>query len=129
MQNYKELKVWSLAHQFTLQVYECTKTFPKEEIFGLVNQLRRSASSIGANIAEGCGRGTQNDFAKFLQIALGSVNESEYFVILSNDLKYINTLEFDHLYKQANEIKAMLISLIQKVKGKLSDSTNIYLNT
>lgn len=125
MQNYKELKVWSLAHQFTLKVYECTKTFPKEEIFGLVNQLRRSASSIGANIAEGCGRGTQNDFAKFLQIALGSVNESEYFVILSNDLKYINTLEFDHLYKQANEIKAMLISLIQKVKGKLSDSTNI----
>lgn len=116
MQNYKDLKVWSLAHHFTLGVYKATKSFPKEETFGLTSQLRRAASSIAANIAEGCGRNTQNDLARFLQIALGSANESEYFLILSKDLFYIELTESDLLYRQVNEIKGMLISLIQKIR-------------
>ena len=117
MQNYKDLKVWLLAHQFTLNVYKVTKVFPKEEVFGLTSQLRRAAASIAANIAEGCGRGTQGDFGKFLQIALGSANESEYFLLLSKDLAYIQQSEFDLRYREVNDVKAMLISLIQKVKS------------
>ena len=116
MQNYKDLKVWEKAHQFTLMVYEASKHFPKEELYGLTNQLRRSASSIPANIAEGCGKNTKADFANFLNIALGSANESEYFILLTKDLAYINTEKFETLSKLINEIKAMLIALIAKVR-------------
>jgi four helix bundle protein len=65
MQNYKELKVWEKAHLFTLRVYTVTKLFPKEEIYSLTNQIRRAASSIPANIAEGCGRNSNLDLARF----------------------------------------------------------------
>ena len=116
MQNYKDLKVWEMAHQFTLNVYSVTKQFPKEEMFGLTTQLRRAAASIGANIAEGCGRSSQADLARFLQISLGSANESEYFLLLANDIGYLQGDAFESLYKQVNEVKAMLISLIQKVR-------------
>lgn len=117
MQNYKDLKVWEKAHQFTLKVYEVTKCFPKEEVYGLSSQIRRSSSSIPANIAEGCGKNTKLDFANFLNIALGSANESEYFLILSKDLKYLGEKEFSELHLIVNEIKAMLISFITKVRA------------
>ena len=117
MQNYKDLKVWGKGHQFTLQVYETTKAFPKEEVYSLTNQLRRAASSIPANIAEGCGKNSQAEFAHFLNISLGSANEAEYFLILSKDLKYLNENIFDTLVKIINEIKAMLIALISKVRS------------
>lgn len=124
MQNYKDLKFWSTAHQFTLDVYQVTKSFPKEEVFGLTGQLRRAVSSIAANIAEGFGRSTQGDFTKFLQISLGPANESEYFLILGNDLTYMAKSEFDNSYRQVNEIKAMLIALIQKVKNSKGSTPN-----
>jgi four helix bundle protein len=117
MQNYKDLKVWEKAHDFTLHVYEATKLYPKDELYSLTNQLRRAASSIPANIAEGCGKNTQPDFANFLNIALGSANEAEYYLILSKDLKYLKTEDFDILIKKINEIKAMLIVLIAKVRA------------
>ena len=117
MQNYKELKVWEKAHSFTLQVYEATRLFPKEEIYSLTNQLRRASSSIPANIAEGCGKSSQLEFAHYLNIALGSANESEYYLILSKDLKYLVEELFDRLFKNINEVKGMLISLINKVRA------------
>ncbi len=117
MQNYKDLKVWEKAHGFTLKIYEITKLFPKEEIYSLTNQVRRSAASIPANIAEGCGKNTKPDFANFLNIALGSANESEYYLILSKDLHYLKEDDFSELLKAINEIKAMLIVLITKVRG------------
>ncbi|MFT3846235.1 MAG: four helix bundle protein [Lacibacter sp.] len=117
MQNYKDLKVWERAHGFTLKIYEVTKQFPKEEIYSLTNQVRRSAASIPANIAEGCGKNTNPDFANFLNIALGSANESEYYLILSKDLHYLKEEDFSELLKAINEIKAMLIALITKVRG------------
>jgi four helix bundle protein len=89
MQNYKELKVWEKAHPFTLQVYEATKNFPKEELYSLTNQLRRSAASVPANIAEGCGKKSNLELAHYLNIALGSSNESEYLLLLSKDLGYL----------------------------------------
>lgn len=116
MQNYKDLKVWEKSHQFTLQVYEITEIFPKEELYSLTNQLRRAASSIPANIAEGCGKNSQAEFAHFLNISLGSANESEYFLILSKDLHYLKENDFTTLLSIINEIKAMLISLIAKVR-------------
>ena len=117
MQNYKDLKVWEKSHQFTLSVYEFSKAFPREEIYSLTNQLHRAASSIPANIAEGCGKKTQLDFANFLNIALGSVNESEYFILLSKDLGYLQIDKYESLTVSINEIKAMLIVLISKVRG------------
>jgi four helix bundle protein len=90
--------------------------FPKEETFSLVSQLKRCSSSIPTNIAEGTGRFTQKDFAGYLQNALGSSHELEYLLILSNELNFIDKQIFDKLFTQVNEIKAMLISLIQKVR-------------
>lgn len=117
MQNYKDLKVWEKAHKFTLAVYDFTKSFPKEELYGLTNQLRRASSSIPANIAEGCGKNSKAELAHYLNIALGSANETGYFLILSKDLHYLPTETFPELFDRINQIKAMLISLINKVRS------------
>lgn len=119
MQNYKDLKVWVKAHEFTIKVYEVSKQFPREEIYSLTNQLRRAASSIPANIAEGCGRQTSGDLARHLNIALGSANEAEYFLILAKDLNYLKDDNFNSLSLSINEIKAMLIALISKVRNNM----------
>lgn len=117
MQNYKDLKVWGKAHFFTLEVYGCKKAFPKKELYSLTNQLRRSAASIPANIAEGCGKNSNQEFAHFLNIALGSANESEYFLILAKDLDYLNENTYNTLFNIINEVKGMLIALINKVRS------------
>ena len=117
MQNYKDLKVWEKSHLFTLSVYQETKSFPKEEIYSLTNQIRRCASSIPANIAEGCGKKTNQELAHYLNIALGSANESEYFLILSKDLTYLSDEKFETLFSLINEVKGMLIALIIKVRA------------
>ena len=116
MQNYKDLRVWSKSHELTLGVYQATKDFPKDELYALTNQIRRASSSIPANIAEGCGKNTSNDFAKYLNISLGSANETEYFILLSKDLGYLKPENYETLNKLINEVKAMLILLIQKVR-------------
>ena len=116
MQNFKDLRVWSKAHGITLKIYQISKSFPKDELYSLTNQVRRAASSIPANIAEGCGKNTPSDFANFLNISLGSANETEYFLILSKDLGYLKEDDFNVLSDNINEVKAMLISLIQKVR-------------
>jgi four helix bundle protein len=123
MQNYKDLKVWKVSHELTLSIYRESYSFPKEELYGLVSQLRRAASSIPANIAEGCGKKSSLDFANFLNISLGSANETEYFILLSKDLNYISEEQFNYLTDIINQIKAMLISLIKKVR------TNVVLKT
>ena len=115
MQNYNDLKVWAKEHALTLNVYGVTKTFPKYELYSLTNQLRRASSSIPANIAEGCGKNSQSEFAHFLNISLGSANERDYFLLLSKDLRYLPETNFTELEDNINEIKAMLISVINKV--------------
>lgn len=86
MQNYKDLKVWQKSHLMVLKVYQLTNSFPKNKIYGLVSQYRRSAVSVSANLVEGCGKFTSNDIANFFQIALGSLHETEYYNLLSRDL-------------------------------------------
>lgn len=116
MQNYKDLKVWDKAHQLTLCIYKESKAFPKEELYCLTTQLRRSSFSVAANIAEGCGKNSSADFANFFNIALGSANETEYFLLLAKDLHYLEGATFEALSAEVNEIKAMLISLISRVR-------------
>jgi four helix bundle protein len=116
MQNYKHLKVREKAHQFTLDVYETTQLFHREEVYGLTTQLRRSASSIPASIAEGCEKCGQSELARVLNIFLGSANETGYFLILSKDLKYLNETSFNKPFSAIYEIKAMFISLIGKLR-------------
>lgn len=118
MQNYKELKVWEKSHFITLEIYRITKSFPWEEIYGLTSQMRRAAASIPANIAEGCSKFSKPDFANFLQIALGSANETEYYLLLAKDLNYLVSQSFTELTNQINQIVAMLIGLISKVLNK-----------
>jgi four helix bundle protein len=103
MKGFKELKVWQKAHAMTIAVYGRTRTFPREELYGLTSQLRRSAASIGANIAEGCGRRSDGEMARFLQIARGSASEIEYHFMLARDLHYLREQEFRELSCQADE--------------------------
>lgn len=111
MQDFRKLKVWRKAHELTLAVYRQTRGFPADEKYGLTSQLRRAALSIAANIAEGTGRDTRADFRRFLQIALGSANEVEYYLILSCDLEYLQTSDRDRLIDALVEVRKMLASL------------------
>jgi four helix bundle protein len=117
MQDFKNLQIWERGHKLTLAIYKVTELFPKEEIYGLTAQIRRSASSIPTNIAEGCGRFGDAEFARFLQIALGSTTETEYHLILSKDLGFINESAFRELIDQVEELRRMLIAFIQKLRG------------
>lgn len=118
MKDFRNLNVWEKAHKLTVELYTLTKGFPKEEIYGLTSQLRRASSSIPINIAEGCGRGSNADFARFLQISMGSASETEYLLILCKELGYLNN-ELDSLVQDIQEIKKMLSSLINKTKNEI----------
>ncbi len=113
MRNYKDLIVWHKAHEMTLAIYSASAGFPLEELYGLTSQLRRSAASIGANIAEGSGRRSDNEICRFLQIARGSASEAEYHLLLARDLKFLPEEDFRHLSRQADEVQRMLTALIQ----------------
>lgn len=117
MQDYKKLKVWELSHEITLMVYQKSSTFPKEEMFGLTSQIRRASSSIPTNIAEGCGRYSSKELSHFLNISLGSANETSYLLFLAKDLNYITAEDFEILENKIEQIKAMLINLIGKIKN------------
>jgi four helix bundle protein len=115
MKNFRELKVWEKAHQLTLAVYKATTTFPREEQYGLTSQLRRACASVPANIAEGCGRGSEADFARFLQIAMGSASELEYHLLLARDLNLLRQVEYENLDQEVTDVKRMLTAFIQKL--------------
>lgn len=119
MQDFRDLIVWQRAHRLALDAYRITRRFPQAELFGLTSQIRRSAASIPANIAEGCGRGTDGDFARFLQIAMGSSSELEYHLILARDLELIDAPEFESITAQVIAVKKMLASLIDRVRRRM----------
>ena len=116
MKDFKELKVWEKAHTLTLQVYGETRSFPKEEIYGLTSQLRRAAASIAANIVEGCGRRSDGEFTRFLQIARGSACELEYHILLARDLHLLNEKAFESLDSKVVEVERMLTGLVKRVQ-------------
>ena len=117
MKDFRSLLVWRKAHELTLAVYKATKQFPNDERFGLTSQMRRSSASIPTNIAEGCGRGSNPEFQRFLQIAFGSASELDYQLILAMDLAFVTRPDYEDLYSKLIEIRRMLASLIRKVQG------------
>ncbi len=117
MRNFKNLLVWEKAHKLTLAIYKATEVFPKTEIYGLTSQTRRASASIGANIAEGCGKQSAAEFARYLFISLGSASELEYHLLLAFDLNYLEKELYVDLENELIQIKKRLISLIKKLKA------------
>ena len=115
MRDFRKLKVWNKAHRCALQIYRHGQGFPTDERFGLTAQLRRAAVSVTCNIAEGCGRDGERDFARFLSIAAGSASEVQYELLLARDLGYLPDDSHRQLDADVNEVKRMLNSLIQKL--------------
>ncbi len=118
MQDFRNLQVWTKAHDMTLHAYRSTKSFPKEEMFGLTSQIRRACASIGANIAEGCGRKGNPELGRFLQIAMGSASEVEYHILLARDLGFLCANEYKLFNARVIELKRMISTLINSLKAE-----------
>ena len=118
MEDFRDLKVREKVHSLPLEVYKITKNFPKEELYDLAPEMRRSSSSIATNIAEGCGRNSVADFARFLQIAIGSASELEYQTQLVYDLEIICNEDFSKLSNGVIQIKKMLTKHIQNLTAE-----------
>ncbi|MGB8062111.1 MAG: four helix bundle protein [Candidatus Sulfotelmatobacter sp.] len=118
MQNFRNLKVWEKAHSLTLDVYRVSKSFPREEMYGLTSQMRRASVSIGANVAEGPCRRGDVDFARFLQIAAGSAAELEYHLLLSRDLELLEEADYQRVSGEVVEVKRMSAALMQKLRAE-----------
>ncbi|HET6576098.1 MAG TPA: four helix bundle protein [Fimbriiglobus sp.] len=116
MRDFRTLKFWVKAHALTLSVYKATASFPREELFGLTSQMRRSAASIPTNIAEGCGANSDPEFARFCQIAVRSSCELEYQLLLSRDLGYLSQPSHAELESSVIEVRRMLIAFLQKLR-------------
>ena len=121
LKNYKELKVWEKAYKLCLDIYTVTKRFPKEEIYGLTSQVRRSAVSIPSNIAEGYGRKTTSEYVRFLYIAYGSVCDLKTHTMISGDLGYVGKERSQVLRKEIGGAERMLKALIISQKNKHLD--------
>ena len=117
MRDFHKLIIWQRSHQLALNVYSISKLFPKDELFGLTSQIRRAVSSIPTNIAEGCGRASNKDFAHFLQIAIGSAAEVEYELLLAHDLNYINENDYQTLTEETVAVRKMIIKYQSELKS------------
>lgn len=115
MRNFQDLSIWQRSHLLTLEIYSVTKKFPKEEMFGIISQMRRSSSSIPTNIAEGCGRNSNPEMKRFLTIATGSSSELEYQLILSKDLHYLPETTYKELQNELIEIRKMIYAFIKNL--------------
>jgi four helix bundle protein len=116
MRNYKDLLVWEKAHKLTLAVYKITLLFPKEERYGLTSQIRRASASIAANLAEGCGRRSDGEMARYVQIAMGSGAELSYHFLLAKDLGFVQSAEYEALNSDVSEIMRMLSALSGRLR-------------
>ena len=118
MKDFRDLKVGQKAHQLTLAVYRITASFPREELYGLTSQRRRSCSSISANLAEGWGRNGDAELARFCSIALGSASALDYRLLRARDLKLINPQDYGELARRTQEVKRLLGGLLGKLKAE-----------
>jgi len=116
MADYRNLEVWQVAHKLTLNIYRATVAYPKEEMYGLVTQTRRAATSIPTNLAEGSGRGSDDDYARFVRFASGSANEVEYQLLLAKDLGYLDEQMCSPLASEVSRVRSMLSRLNQTLK-------------
>ena len=118
MRPFRELRVWQRAHELALTIYKATSTFPKDELYGLTSQLRRAATSVPTNIAEGCGRDTTNELVRFCHIAGGSASELEYLLLLGRDLGLLSEPDYDSLAVETTEVKRMLTAFVQRLTAE-----------
>jgi four helix bundle protein len=116
MQNYRQLVVWQKAHLSAVNVHRSTASIPRGGNAGLISQIRRAALSIPANLAEGCGRSSDADFAKFVQIAVGSSSELEYHLQFACDVALIHRVDFERRQKEIVEVRRMMIGLLKKLR-------------
>lgn len=119
--DFKDLTTWKEAHKLTLQIYKLTSKFPKNEIYGITSQIRRSSSSITANIAEGFARYHYKDKVKFYYNARGSTAETRNFLLLSKDLEYINKKVYNIINKQSEEVEKLINGLIRSTTKQIKD--------
>jgi len=117
MRDFKRYEVWQLGRKFCVKVYSITKTYPKDELYGMISQIRRASLSIPTNISEGAGRFGDKEFANFVNIALGSAHEVENLLIISQDLEYISEDVFKEMDEEINLIKKKLYHFHQKLKN------------
>lgn len=118
--HWRDLEVWKQAHSLTLEIYKATSSFPKSEMYGVVNQLRRASSSVAANIVEGQSRNTTKDYVNFLYNSRGSLEELRYFVLLSRDLNYLSVEDSQRLETIAASVSRLLNGLIGALKGSFT---------
>lgn len=116
---FQRLKVWEKSHHFVLAIYRATKTFPNIEKYALIDQIRRSASSVPTNIVEGNERQTKKEFIQFLYTAKGSLAETQYHLLLAKDLEYMSPSTYESIDNQAREIGKMINSLITYLRSKI----------
>jgi four helix bundle protein len=117
VKNFRDLVVWNKAHALVVALYSASRRFPREEQYGIVSQLRRAAVSIPSNIAEGCGRSSEIEFARYLEIAFGSACEVEYLLLLVQELGYLDAETHARLTEALCEVKRMLQGLNKKLKA------------
>lgn len=118
MQDFHNIQAWQKSHELTLEVYKATETFPSHELYGLTSQLRRAAYSIPMNIAEGCGRSSEAELARFLDIASGSASELDYQLLLAKDLRLLDQKTYEDLCENLDHVRRMLTNLIKTVRAK-----------
>lgn len=116
MKDFRELRAWQKSHQLTLAVYELSRSFSGEDIYGLTPHIRRAVLSISTNIAHGCGREEQGELARYCNLARASASELEYHLLLAHDLKLIQDEDYDEIAERVTEVKQMLTNLIEKLK-------------
>jgi four helix bundle protein len=116
MQDFRDLKVWEKAHHLALETYRTTERFPREELFGLTSQMRRSAASIPTNLAEGCGRSGNAELIRFARISMGSASELEYQAMLAHDLRLLPESDYAKLNEGISEVKRMLASFVRGMR-------------
>src|SRR5215472_572792 len=119
MRNYRDLQVWSKAHDLTLELYRVSRGFPREEMFGVTSELRRAAVSVGANLAEGCGRRTGTELARFVRVAMGSARELDYHLLLCRDLGFMKNDDFERTATGLTEVRKMLTSFLSAVEKQI----------
>ena len=117
MRNFEELEVWQKAHALTLKLYRVTENFPRSEMFGLSSQIRRAAGSIGANLAEGCGRWGEAELARYVQIAMGSASELQNHLRLAKDLDFVSKPDYEAALTELTSVRQMLTALLQTLRG------------
>jgi len=118
IKNFYDLNAWKKAYEFVLEIYKTTKKFPREELYGITNQLRRASASIAANIAEGFSRYHYNDKIRFYHNARGSVSETQNFLFLARDLSFLKEKEFKDIFDLSEEVNKLINGLVRSIENQ-----------